>query len=182
MSTETTNEHKSSLDEIKVGDTIITITGTNYGPSYSKRVVTKVTRTQIAICQSTISGTSYQTAYRRKDGQRVGDKDGRTTAYAPNQVVNAWSKDKETALQLMEANEAEHAAKVKRNDDIRYIEQNLRNVSSELLAQMVAMMTEEKAKKDAEFAAGKSNPITTRLPMQSTGRFRSSALGIAKSR
>ena len=147
MSTETTNEHKSSLDEIKVGDTIITITGTSHGPSYSKRVVTKVTRTQITI------GTSYQTAYRRKDGQRVGDTGGRTTAYAPNQVVNAWSKDKETALQLMEANEAEHAAKVKRNDDIRYIEQNLRNVSSELLAQMVAMMTEEKAKKDAEFAA-----------------------------
>lgn len=143
------NEHKGCLDEIVKGDTIITATSTGHGMRYSKVVVTKVTPTQVTV------GTEYTVTYRRKDGQRVGDKDGRTVAYAPNQVINPWSAEKETALQRLEAAAAKQAALIARNNNIRFIENNMRSASDELLAQVVAMMTAEKAKKDAEFEASR---------------------------
>ena len=43
MSNETTTEHKSSLADIKAGDTIISIRKTLHGPYYKTHVVTKVT-------------------------------------------------------------------------------------------------------------------------------------------
>ena len=145
MSNETTNNHKESLDEIEVGDTIITISSTGHGVRHHQHVVTKVTRTQITI------GTTYPAIYRKNDGHCMGDKYGRTVAYAPNQIVNPWSAEKETALQRMEAADAATAAKAKRNNNQRFIENNLRNVSDELLTKIAAMMAEEKSKRDAEF-------------------------------
>lgn len=145
MSNETTTEHKSSLADIKAGDTIITIRSTGHGPSYSRYVVIRATATQIFV-----DGT---VAYRRKDGQRVGKPESLTVAYAPNQVVNRWSEAKETALQLMEAHNAKQKVIVQRNNNMRYIERNMEWMSNELLAQIVALMTDEKAKKEADFAA-----------------------------
>ena len=143
MTNETTNDYKGCLDEIVKGDTIITMTSTGHGLRYSKLTVTKVTPTQVTV------GTEYTVAYRRKDGHRVGDTDGRTVAYAPNQVINPWSSKKQTALQRLEDAEAKQAALVERNNNIRFIENNLRNVSDELLAKMVALMTAEMANRQA---------------------------------
>ena len=131
MSNETTTEHKSSLADIKAGDTIISIRKTLHGPYYKTHVVTKVDRTKVFVGED---------AFFKKNGYPVGAGDNKLSAYAPDQIVYPFHTDKKTALQLMEEHNAYVNAKRDRRDSIRYITENVDKLTDEKLAAIVALI------------------------------------------